>query len=59
MIKRRELYRSSAGADYDLHGKAVLDFRAEEGLRCTLRFPLEEAQSRDARNEPRRRDATH
>jgi hypothetical protein len=26
MIKRRELYRSSAGADYDLQGKAFLDF---------------------------------
>jgi two-component system, chemotaxis family, CheB/CheR fusion protein len=46
------------GTDSDLHGKAVLDYRTE-GLRCTLRFPLEEAGPRDTRgNEPWMRDTT-
>jgi two-component system CheB/CheR fusion protein len=34
------------GADYDLHGKAMLDYRAE-GLHCTVRFPLGDTASRE------------
>ena len=46
------------GTDNDLHGRAVLDYRSE-GLRCTLRFPWEEARPRDTGgNEPWIRDAT-
>jgi two-component system, chemotaxis family, CheB/CheR fusion protein len=46
------------GTDNDLHGRAALDYRAE-GLRCTLRFPLEEALPPDTRgNEPWMGDAT-
>jgi two-component sensor histidine kinase len=28
------------GTGYELHGKAILDYR-EEGLHCTLNFPWE------------------
>jgi two-component system CheB/CheR fusion protein len=38
------------GTDNDMHGKAVLDYRAE-GLRCTLRFPLEAARPRYTRED--------
>jgi two-component system, chemotaxis family, CheB/CheR fusion protein len=45
-------------ADNDLHGSALLDYRAE-GLCCTLRFPLEEVRPRDTGgNEPWMRDPT-